>query len=132
MSDERVFREGDDPQLFTVAQVNKYLGGELHDLERERVLNSERDGRNRIGIMSGSGVEDEAPADAEVPVAPPEDSLPASVVERGDQGEEDAKRESARVDGDMETRTSQSPAEALRTAMNRVENRKRHRTAAGA
>lgn len=56
-----VFQAGDDPADHNVAEVVDYLKGDVSPEERDRVTEAERGGKNRVGIMSGSGVE--APAD---------------------------------------------------------------------
>lgn len=62
------FEAGSNPADHTVAEVNEFLkGDEVTGDEYDRVVAAEREGKNRIGIISGSGAEDPAP------VAPAED-----------------------------------------------------------
>jgi hypothetical protein len=62
------FEAGNNPADHTVAEVNEFLkGDEVTGDEYDRVVAAEREGKNRIGIISGSGAEDPAP------VAPAED-----------------------------------------------------------
>jgi len=57
------FEAGSDPADHTVAEVVEFLkSDEITGDEYDRVVQVEREGRNRVGIMSGSGVED-PPAD---------------------------------------------------------------------
>lgn len=48
--DDEVMEEGDDPGDFNVGPVNTYLET-ASDEERERVLEAERDGKNRSSIV---------------------------------------------------------------------------------
>lgn len=60
------FETGSDPANHTVAEVNEFLkGDEVTGDEYDRVMEAERAGKNRVGIISGSGQEDTA-----APVAP--------------------------------------------------------------
>lgn len=52
-SDESAMKEGDDPDDFNVAQVNAHLES-ASDEEKERVLQAERDGQARKGIVGES------------------------------------------------------------------------------
>lgn len=52
------FEAGNDPKDHTVAEVVEYLtGDDVTGDEHERIVQAEREGRNRVGIMSGSGIE---------------------------------------------------------------------------
>lgn len=52
------FAAGNDPADHTVAEVVEYLNGdEVTGDEHERIVAAEREGKNRVGIMSGSGVD---------------------------------------------------------------------------
>jgi hypothetical protein len=63
------FEAGNNPADHTVAEVNEFLrGDEVTGDEHDRVMQAEREGRNRIGIMSGSGQEEPAPIAPEAPV----------------------------------------------------------------
>lgn len=53
MADETTMQTGDDPGDFTVEQVQAHLDGADKD-ERTRVLDAERAGKARVGIL-GSG-----------------------------------------------------------------------------
>lgn len=71
------FVAGDNPADHTVAEVLAYLtGDEVTGDEHDRVVAAERAGRNRVGIMSGSGVEEPAAPDEVAPVAPAETTEP--------------------------------------------------------
>ena len=70
------FVAGNDPADHTVTEVNEFLrNGDPTADEYERVIESERAGRGRVGIISGSGAEaDPFPAavDGEGPAGPNE------------------------------------------------------------
>lgn len=70
------FETGNDPANHTVAEVNEFLkGDEVTGDEYDRVVTAEREGKNRIGIISGSGQEDAAPvAPAEGDAAGPNEA----------------------------------------------------------
>lgn len=70
------FEVGNNPADHTVAEVNEFLkGDEVTGDEYDRVVQAERDGKNRIGIISGSGQEDAAPvAPAEGEAAGPNEA----------------------------------------------------------
>lgn len=54
MTDEQTMKAGDDPKDFTVDQVNAYLAGDdVDEAERRRVLEAEKDGEGRVGILDG-------------------------------------------------------------------------------
>lgn len=60
------FEAGSDPANHTVAEVVEFLqGDEVTVDEHDRVVQAEREGKGRVGIISGSGA-------AEVPAAEPE------------------------------------------------------------
>lgn len=46
--------DGGDPADFTLAEVQEYLGGDISEEERERVLQAERDGKARKGLVGES------------------------------------------------------------------------------
>lgn len=104
------FEAGHDPADHTVAEVNEFLkGDEVTGDEYDRVVASEREGKNRIGIISGSGQEDPAP------VAPAEDA-PAGPNEDAT-GQESPADEAKTVDdpqasGDAGTTAEQYPHDA--------------------
>lgn len=57
------FQAGDDPADHTNAEVVEFLtGNDCTPDEYDRVMQAEREGKNRVGILSGSGAEDPAPA----------------------------------------------------------------------
>lgn len=82
----KTMQPGDDPGDFTNDQVNAYLAslGTEHDddVERERVLDQERGGQARVGIV---GPAEEQPEPTPEPEASYDD-----VVEREDVGTTDA------------------------------------------
>lgn len=54
------FVAGNDPADHTVSEVNEFLrNGDPTADEYERVINAEREGKGRVGIISGSGAESE-------------------------------------------------------------------------
>jgi len=56
------FEAGNDPANHTVAEVVEYLtGNDATPDEYDRVMQAEREGKNRVGIISGSGTESVAP-----------------------------------------------------------------------
>jgi len=64
------FEAGNDPANHTVAEVAEFLkSDEITGDEYDRVVEAERQGKNRVGIMNGTGVED-ATAVAEPMQAP--------------------------------------------------------------
>ncbi|MET9313820.1 hypothetical protein ABZX12_18565 [Kribbella sp. NPDC003505] len=57
------FEAGSNPADHTVAEVNEFLnGGDVTGDEYDRVVQAEREGKNRVGIISGSGQEETAAA----------------------------------------------------------------------
>lgn len=124
------FEAGHDPADHTVAEVNEFLKGEdVTGDEYDRVVQAEREGRNRVGIISGSGVEEQ------LPDAPPADDTAA----------DDLKSDTEDVSGDgtggalppadpepapepanplqmqpAERQKTQTPAEALALAVERA------------
>lgn len=63
------FQAGDNPADHTNAEVVEFLtGDECTPDEYDRVMEAERSGRNRVGILNGTG------ADEPAPVAPDEDA----------------------------------------------------------
>lgn len=105
------FEAGGNPADHTVAEVNEFLkGDEVTGDEYDRVMAAEREGRNRIGIMSGSGVEAEA-----APVAP--DGSEAAGPNEAATGQESPADEAKTVDdpqasGDAGTPADQYPDDA--------------------
>jgi len=56
------FKAGDDPADHTNAEVVEFLtGDECTPDEYDRVMQAERDNRNRVGILNGTGAEEPAP-----------------------------------------------------------------------
>jgi hypothetical protein len=78
MTDDKLMEYGDDPADFGVDEVNAYVDSLPHSAvldaaevveERDRVLNAERDGKNRSTIMSRwSDAEAETPGEPTVDV----------------------------------------------------------------
>lgn len=68
------FEAGNDPANHTVAEVAEFLkSDEITGDEYDRVVEAERQGKNRVGIMNGTGVE-EAPAADQEPMKAPDGS----------------------------------------------------------
>lgn len=67
------FQPGGDPGEHTVAEVNEYLrNGDPTADEYERVIEAERAGKGRVGIISGSGAESDPFPVGEGPAGPNE------------------------------------------------------------
>lgn len=67
------FEAGNDPADHTVAEVVEFLkSDDVTGDEYDRVVQAEREGRNRVGIMSGSGVEETAAEPIADPAGPNE------------------------------------------------------------
>ena len=64
-NDDTAMKAGDDPKDFTVTQVNDYLNtlSGTEDEEHQRVLQAERDGEARKGILGSDEPEPEADTD---------------------------------------------------------------------
>jgi hypothetical protein len=71
------FQPGDNPADHSVRETVDYLSGDVSPEERDRVMQAEREGKNRVGVMSGSGVE--ATTDAVTDPAGPNEAATGQV-----------------------------------------------------
>lgn len=114
MAEELAFKAGDNPNDFTVPQVVKFLkGDDVTGDEYDRVMQAEREGQGRVGIINLSGAETEPPAETETteqpaPVAPAE----TETTDDDEEAEEDEAPEPVSAD------------EAVRQAQARIDARR--------
>lgn len=66
MAEEKRFQAGDNPNDFTVSQVVAFLkSDDVTGDEYDRVVQAEREGQGRVGIINLSGTENSAPDGSE-------------------------------------------------------------------
>lgn len=68
------FKEGDDPKAHSVAETVEYLNGDITPDEYERVMNLEKNGKGRPGIVNLTGEEPPPEVTPEAPTVPPENA----------------------------------------------------------
>lgn len=91
MAEELAFKAGDNPNDFTVPQVVKFLkGDDVTGDEYDRVMQAEREGQGRLGIINLSGAETEPLAETETETEPP---APVAPTETETPDEDDAEDE---------------------------------------